>query len=530
MLTRPTFLGEAELRGTDLGGHPAATAADVATLERHLPEVDFSRYRAGTILMSPVYYEAGSSARVAVSVTCCEGLDGLARAIAGVEVSLREELLRVEGVETGPQSSVFLVDGNGTVIIHPSLASGTRLAEHGAVAAFLDKRIERTAVYTTPKGRYAAAFAPVGALGWGVVVEQPEAVAYAAASRMRRQILLYSAVTIALVLLTGFLFAGRLRRVLARMMEGARAFGEGRLGRRIDVRSSDEIGELAGTMNAMASQLEASLRELEQWSLTLEARVQERTEELQQAQAQILMQSKLAAVGQLGAGVAHEVNNPLAGILGLSQLLVRDRKPGDPDYQSLKDIEAAAKRCKDITLRLLRFSERRLAGRSPTTVAEIIDEVLGILDQSLAQASVEVVREFDPATPEIVADPGQLGLVFTSMLTNARSAMPDGGTLTIATRQSGDGIEVVIRDTGFGIDKEHVDRVFEPFFTTKRTWTDVGLGLSVAHRIVADHGGRIEVESELGKGATFRVFLPAEPPEAPAPDAELPKRRTVLLE
>jgi HAMP domain-containing protein len=252
MLTRPTFLGEAELRGTDLAGHPAATAADVATLERHLPEVDFSRYRAGTILMSPVYYEVGSSARVAVSVTCCEGLDGLARAIAGVEVSLREELLRVEGVETGPQSSVFLVDGNGTVIIHPSLASGTRLAEHGAVAAFLDKRIERTAVYTTPKGRYAAAFAPVGALGWGVVVEQPEAVAYAAANRMRRQILLYSAVTIALVLLTGLLFAGRLRRVLARMMEGARAFGEGRLGRRIDVRSSDEIGELAGTMNAMA--------------------------------------------------------------------------------------------------------------------------------------------------------------------------------------------------------------------------------------------------------------------------------------
>jgi signal transduction histidine kinase len=347
---------------------------------------------------------------------------------------------------------------------------------------------------------------------------------------MRRQILLYSAVTIALVLQTGLLFAGRLRRVLARMMEGARAFGEGRLGRRIDVRSSDEIGELAGTMNAMASQLEASLRELEQWSLTLEARVQERTEELQQAQAQILMQSKLAAVGQLGAGVAHEVNNPLAGILGLSQLLVRDRKPGDPDYQSLKDIEAAAKRCKDITLRLLRFSERRLAGRSPTTVAEIIDEVLGILDQSFAQASVEVVREFDPATPEIVADPGQLGLVFTSMLTNARSAMPDGGTLTIGTRQSGDGIEVVIRDTGFGIDKEHVDRVFEPFFTTKRTWTDVGLGLSVAHRIVADHGGRIEVESELGKGATFRVFLPAQPPEAQAPDAELPKRRTVLLE
>jgi signal transduction histidine kinase len=369
----------------------------------------------------------------------------------------------------------------------------------------------------------------VGKLGWGVIVEQPEAVAYRAAAEMRQRILVLILSTVALVLVTGLIFASRLRRVLAIMMAGARAFGEGRLGRRIRVKSSDEIGELATTMNTMAERLERSARELEQWSLMLESRVEERTRELKQTHAQLLTQSKLAAIGQLGAGVAHEVNNPLAGVLGLVQLMMRNRSEDDPDLRKLKDIETGAKRCKDIVMRLLRFSERRMAGRMRVSLNDVLDEVLDMMQDSLQKSDIEIERQWDVNLPKPTADPGQLAQVFINILHNARSAMPKGGALRVTTAAAGaDHVMAIVTDTGEGIEPDHLPRVFDPFFTTKRVWTDVGLGLSVAHRIVSDHGGRIDVDSELGRGSTFKVVLPLEPPARV--DEDLPPRKTILLD
>ena len=509
-----------------LEGHIGSTEKDVATFVASLPAAD-RRAGPGTVLMSPVYYPGAGAARVSAAVPCCGG-GGAPAAVAAIELALRQDVLRIEGIDTGPESVIYVVDRRGRSISHPEHPPGTDLTGRGAVARLIKEGGRGAVRYRFEGQMRAAAYASVGALGWTVVVEQPEAVAFAAANAMRRQVLGWIFGTTLLVLITSLLFAARLRRLLQRMVSGARDFGEGRLGRRIDVQSSDEIGELASTMNAMAAQLERSLRELEEWSRTLEVKVEQRTEELKQAQAQLLTQSKLAAIGQLGAGVAHEVNNPLAGILGYTQLLMRKHAEGDPELETLKKIEAAAKRCKAITVNLLRFSERGLAGHVSTSLNDVVKEVLDAFRIPMEEAQIEIVEELAPDLPTIVANSGQLALVLINLLSNAKNAMPDGGRLTLATAARPDGVSLAVCDTGTGIDAEHIGRVFEPFFTTKTVWTGVGLGLSVAYRIVDDHGGHLEVESKLGEGATFTMSLPFEPPEPVAEAA--PGPRAVLLE
>ncbi len=526
-LAPPVFLDNPAV-AAELAKHPAAGAEDAARLLANLPLDRIQE--TGTVLISPVYFPPpGAAARVAVAVPCCADAQGRPQAVAGVELALRNSVLRVEGIDTGPSSSVFVIDPQGRIIAHPSLTVGAPHVEHGAVAAFLAEGRAGTSEYLVGRVPHMAAFAPVGALGWGVVAEQPRAAAYRAVDEMRRQTLGWILATLVLVLGGGLLFAGRLRNVLAQLTAGARAFGEGRLRRRVEVKSKDELGELGTTMNTMAAQLEKSLGELEAWSRTLEARVQTRTRELQSAQAQLLTQSKLAALGQLGAGVAHEINNPLAGILGLVQLLMRDQQEGGPVHTRLRDIEGAAKRCKEIVMRLLRFSEKRLLGRSAVQPNTVIGEVLDILDESLRAANIRVERELAADLPVIVADPAQLAQVLINIVSNARAAMTEGGRLVVTSARHAGGVHISITDNGVGIEPDHLPRIFDPFFTTKRTWTDVGLGLSVAHRIVSDHGGNIQVDSKVGKGSTFTVVLPLQPP-AEVEVEEPPAHKVVLLE
>jgi signal transduction histidine kinase len=527
LLCQPEYLATDDLTG-ELAGHPPATERDAVRLVEGLPLPAGGRSQPGAVFLSPAYFPEEREARVAITVPCCFA-DGEAGAYAGVEVALRRDVLRVEGIDTGEASSVFVVDQRGRVIAHPSVPVGTDLSEQGAVAAFVARRRAETVVFATSQGRFAAATAPVGELGWGVVVQQPEAVAFAAAAAMRRQTLVVILSTAALVLISGLWFAGRLRAVLRRMIAGARAFGEGRLGHRVDVHTRDEIGELGETMNAMAQQLESSLREVEAWGALLETRVEERTRELKTTHAQLLNQSKLAAIGQLGAGVAHEVNNPLAGVLGMVQLMIRDCEHGDPNLSRLREIEVGAKRCKDIIARLLRFSERRATGRMEIDLNEVLVEVVDMVAEGFAEANIEIRLELADDLPRIHADPGQIAQVLVNVLQNAQKAMPGGGRLSVrSARQEGDQVRVEITDTGVGIAPEHLPRIFDPFFTTKRNWTDVGLGLSVAHRIVGDHGGTITAESDVGEGTTFIVALPRVPPESA--EEALPLRKTVLLD
>ncbi|MBN1962208.1 MAG: HAMP domain-containing protein [Deltaproteobacteria bacterium] len=505
------------------------TAANdaVKRLRDNLPAAWSESVNNGQVLLSPVYFPPSGPARLAMAVGCCANPEGKPLAAAGVELELTSDVLGGVDIETGANSRLFVVDRFGRVIAHPTLAVGTDLSQHAAIIRLKGGQNRGSLNHTEDNISWAASFARVANLGWGVVVEQPESVAFADARRMRMRMLTWISITTLVVALTALLFASRLRQRLLRLMQGARMFAVGRLGERVKVNSNDEISELAKTLNSMASELDHSLREIDAWGRTLETKVDDRTRELRQAQTQLLLQSKLAAIGQLGAGVAHEVNNPLAGILGYVQLLLRKFKAEDTEYTSLKRIEEAAQRCRTITTNLLRFSQRGLSGRNAIEVNELVEEVLELMGSGITESGIEIVRELAADAGAITVDAGQLALVLINLLSNAKNAMTEGGKITIHTRDLGDQAQITVSDTGHGIDPEHLSRIFDPFFTTKTNWTGVGLGLSVAYRIIADHGGRIEVESKINIGSQFIITLPRKP-VAPVQETSTPQRPVLL--
>ena len=232
---------------------------------------------------------------------------------------------------------------------------------------------------------------------------------------------------------------------------------------------------------------------------------QRRLMELQIAQA-----DKMASLGQLSAGVAHEINNPMGIILGYTQLLLREETPGSEKHSDLKIIEKHVKNCKAIVEDLLSFARTTKTEEKAHKIHEIIDEVLNFVQQHADVDHIEIRRHYDTQTPAILLDEKKIKQVFINLIMNAEHAVGDKGTIEIRTRYDApsQSIQVEVRDTGYGISKKDLKRIFDPFFTTKPTGEGTGLGLSVSYGIIRDHGGEITVESELGVGTTFRVVLP----------------------
>ena len=227
-------------------------------------------------------------------------------------------------------------------------------------------------------------------------------------------------------------------------------------------------------------------------------------------QQQLLQADKLASIGQLAAGVAHEINNPLGIILGYTQLLIREEPEGTERREDLKTIEKHTRTCKTIVEDLLSFARRSHTKKEPASVRDIIDEVLSVVRHNLELRRIEVVTHFDPQLPALVVDKDKLRQVFMNLIMNAQQAIGKDGRITIRTVFDDDRkhVRVSVSDTGTGIEPKHLPRIFDPFFTTKSTGEGTGLGLSVSYGIVKDHGGEILVESEPGKGSVFTVLLP----------------------
>lgn len=225
---------------------------------------------------------------------------------------------------------------------------------------------------------------------------------------------------------------------------------------------------------------------------------------------QMAQADKLASMGQLSAGIAHEMNNPLGIILGYTQLLLRDEDRETERYKDLKTIEKHVKSCKSIVKDLLSFSRSSKQEREAINIHEAIDDVLNFIIQHSDLDKIELIRNYDKNIQPVVLNERKIKQVFMNLIMNAKSAVGRTGTIKVATGldKSAKQVYLEVTDTGYGIEKKNLSRIFDPFFTTKPTGEGTGLGLSVSYGIIKNHGGEILVKSKRGKGSTFTVVLP----------------------
>jgi len=321
----------------------------------------------------------------------------------------------------------------------------------------------------------------------------------------------------ALIVAVTYFLTRSLVRPLEHMATVSKEIAAGRLNLRVQVADRSEVGLLASSFNAMLDRIHDMNMQIGQWAKMLEQKVHERTEQLARTQTALHRQQRLASLGQLAAGVAHEINNPLGGILTFATLVLEELPPDSPLRPDVEEIVRQADRCRRIVQELLEFSRQREARMAPHSVNEIVRRTLGMLEKQASFQNIQVVRELDPSEPVAIADDSQLQQVFINIILNAVDAMQERGTLAVTTGHDDASQEVFVRftDNGCGIPPEIREAIFDPFFTTKAPGRGTGLGLAVASRIVEAHRGRIEVESEVGQGTIFTVVLPlAAKPEA----------------
>lgn len=307
----------------------------------------------------------------------------------------------------------------------------------------------------------------------------------------KRKMVFYS---IVLILVTALLKGGFIVLLvyepIKKLIRGVREVANLNLDYKVDIRAKDELGELASAFNDM-------------------------TRELKNAQTHIIFSERMASLGKISASVAHEINNPISGILSYAKLTLRYLTDGgeDPEIrkmaiENLRFISDEARRCGDIVRNLLLFSKKTFGNVKGEHLSSIIENSIKVVDHSAKLQKVRFVKEIDTENDIVVVDTGAMEQVFVDLFINAIEAMPQGGTIRIATKNNADNIEIVVEDTGHGIPEDVLPHIFEPFFTTKDSKKSTGLGLCVVYSIVEDHGGRISVESKVGEGTKFTILLP----------------------
>ncbi|MDH3216808.1 MAG: ATP-binding protein [Candidatus Krumholzibacteria bacterium] len=306
-----------------------------------------------------------------------------------------------------------------------------------------------------------------------------------------------------------------IRKPIKKLKDGMATISAGNLDAKLDIRSDNEISDLAKSFNKMASDLKMARDELSGWARTLEDRIAQKTEELQLAQSQVIHMEKMASVGKLSASAAHEINNPLFGILMHAKLVLRELSDDHIDEESLKKhlvvIQQESSRCGEIVKNLLDFARHTGGEFGRHHLNSVVEQVLFLLAHHFEMQQISVTTELMQNDDELVCDARQLQQAIIAPCINAVEAMPDGGSLAIETNGDETSVSIKVSDTGMGIPQDLLPRVFEPFFTTKEGEAGLGLGLSVVYGIVQRHRGKVEVDSEPGKGTTLVITLPREP-------------------
>jgi two-component system NtrC family sensor kinase len=313
-----------------------------------------------------------------------------------------------------------------------------------------------------------------------------------------------------LVSIVAMIVANKISRPIRAMADAARKIAEGDYSQKVEVSSDDETGFLANNFNTMVSELVRAHQQLREWGETLERKVEQRTTELKAMQAHLIQSEKLAGVGKLAAGVAHEINNPLTCVLTNSSLILADLPPDDPRREDLQAIVDETLRCRKIVKGLLDFARQTKPQKQKLSLNKVAEDVVTLVRNQASFQNITIQTELDSDIPSVLADADQMRQVVLNIILNAADAMPQGGQIRVRSLLEPKSNRVMLRisDTGPGIPIEIQDKLFEPFFTTKKTGT--GLGLAIAYGIMERHKGALKVESSLGQGTTIIVILPTD--------------------
>jgi two-component system NtrC family sensor kinase len=406
---------------------------------------------------------------------------------------------KIKNKMVGKTGYIFCLDGSGNLMIHPTLEGRNILnATDFDGKHFIQEMCKQKSGWIRYPWKNASDKAPRMKIvryehfkpwNWIVAVGSYEDEFYLEANAIKGRIMesmVVLTVLVAVIAVLMVLLASRvMTEPISHMMEVIRKIKLGRLDERIEVETNDELGELATAFNRMTSIIKHN-KELE---------------------ANLAQQGKMASLGVLSSGVAHEINNPLGVILGYAAYIEGKLAPDDPNYKYIHEIKRESKRCKKIVQDLLSYARTPQPVLEQTDINALLEQIVDFAANHTDMHHVTVHKEFDPTLPQVMVDGDQLRQVAINLILNAGAAMQKGGKLVVSTNMVEQRfVNLKFSDNGAGIPAEHIEKIFEPFFTTRVKGT--GLGLAITRQIVEQHYGKIEIESEIGQGTSVNVRLP----------------------
>jgi signal transduction histidine kinase len=460
----------------------------------------------------------------------------------------------IKGIKIAETGYAFVVDSKGNIIIHPTLEGKNAFVSRteffnnfsylrekakklapGEIETFYFKEILPPTFRAKSKVAKFSYFKPYD---WIIGVECYESEVMK--PYYKTQIGFYSLIAFVILVfpLMVFYSAKHMMQPIVQLAEAASKIAKGEFPSIKKLGSKDEIGKLVKSFDTMVTELQKEkIQQLEDWTRKLEVKVQERSKELEMAYAQLLTMEKLASLGKIASMVAHELNNPMSGILSYARYgeMMLGRETIDPNVlketkESLSFIATEAERCGEIVKNLLMFAKRSWGDFKQISCSEIIERTIKVLEHSIKINEINLKKEFGSGNDEFWCDPSAMEQVLIALLVNSIEVVGKGGTVTIRTDYSSeDSLTFEVTDNGPGIPPDILPHIFEPFFSGKENKMSVGLGLSVAYGIIQAHNGSIKVESNIGRGTTFIVSVPRVQPEQPRIEEKLMSAAKVRL-